>query len=467
MTQSNLSRRTFLKLASTTIGASLLAACAPVGTNAPAAQSGGGAAPATAPSRLWVLQTADFHPDYNDFVKKHFEDYAASKNWELEVADVAGFVAGGAELQKIAAQVAADDSPDLIQRNMSVPQYNQLGLIIPVTEIVTEVINKYGETGGRQKKDLMIDKDWYAVPFHVRSDGGWARKDMWDAAGIDVTKLETYDELRDAAMQVSDPAKEQWGWGMSVNRGGDGSWMVHRMIHSFGGAWVDETGQYVALDSPETVQAVEWIADTYTNSKWEKMLPPGILSWTDPSNNEAFLGGKVAYTQNAGTVYAKAVVDKVPFADNIIWDYPKGGPGLKKFFGLTSMNFAMIKGGKNPDASREMILSFYEDDVMKQVYKIATSYALPAYSKMWDWEEVTSVPNSIVQKEGALDPTGWNGIAYPGPSTAQIAAVDAQNLGTDMVASVITGQAKAADAVKQTAEAAVKIFKEMGIAGTK
>ncbi len=131
------------------------------------------------------------------------------------------------------------------------------------------------------------------------------------------------------------------------------------------------------------------------------------------------------------------------------------------------MNFGMIKGGKNPDASRELILSFFEDDVLKQVYKVATTYALPAFTNDWEWEEITSVPNSIAQKDGALDPAGWNGIAYPGPATAQIAAVDSQNLGTDMVAAVITGQSSAADAVKQTAEAAIKIFKEMGAAGSK
>jgi ABC-type glycerol-3-phosphate transport system substrate-binding protein len=102
---------------------------------------------------------------------------------------------------------------------------------------------------------------------------------------------------------------------------------------------------------------------------------------------------------------------------------------------------------------------------MKQTYKVATSYAIPAYTKMWDWEEITSVPNSIAQKEGALDPAGWNGIAYPGPGTPWISAVDSQNLGTDMIAAVLTGQASAEESVKQTAESAVKIFQEMGAAG--
>lgn len=462
------SRRQFLQATGGMLGVGLLAACAPAGmpAGAPAAEgNAAGSVTVAEDTPLWVLQTQDFHPDYNDFVRKHIEDFAAEKGYPLEVADMAGFVAGGAELQKIAAQVAADDAPDMIQRTLSVPQYNQLGLIVPVTDIVNEIIGKYGDTGARQKKDLMIDGDWYAVPFHVRSDGGWARKEIWDAAGIDVTALKTYEELRDACMEVSDPAKELWGWGMTVNRGGDGNWMMHRIVHSFGATWVDESGQKVTLDSPETVQAIEWIADIYTNPKWEKMLPPGVLSWTDPTNNEVFLGGKLAYTQNGGTVYAKAVVDQVPFVNDIIWDYPKGGPGLERFFGLGTMNFGLIKGGKNPEAARDLILSFFEDETMKQVLKVATTYALPAFTDMWEWEEITSVPNSIAQKEGALDPAGWNGIAFPGPATPWIAAVESQNLPTDLIASVITGQASAADAVKQTAEAATKIFQEMGAAG--
>jgi len=465
MTLSGLTRRQFLRLSGGALGVAALAACAPVGNTGsePAAEGAtDGSISVADDTPLWVLQTQDFHPDYNEFIRKHIEDFAREKGYPMEVADVAGFVAGGAELQKIAAQVAADDAPDMIQRNYSVPQYNQLELIIPVTDIVNEIVGMHGETTARQQKDLMIDGEWLAVPFHIRSDGGWARKEIWDAAGIDVTTLKTYDELREACLELSDPAAEMWGFGMSVNRGGDGNWMIHRILHSFGATWTDETGQMVTLDTPEAVQAVEWIVDTYTNPKWEKMLPPGVLSWTDPTNNENFLAGKLAYTQNGGTVYAKAVVDQVPFVDNIIWDYPKGGPALERFFGLGSMNFGMIKGGKNPEAARELILSFFQDEAMKEVYKIATTYALPAYANMWEWEEIAGVPNSIAQKEGALDPAGWNSIAFPGPATAQIAAVEAQNYPTDMIAAVITGQATAAEAVKSTAEAAMKIFQEMG-----
>jgi len=466
-----ISRRQFLHATGGVLGVGLLAACVPAGapTGAPAAE--GDAAPGgitvAADTPLWVLTKQDFHPDYNEYMRKHVEDFAVEKGYALEIADVAGFSAGGASMQKLAAQVAADDAPDVLQDNISVPQYHQLDLIQPVSDLVADLIARYGETAERQRKDLMIDGEWYSVPLHVRSDGGWARKDIWDAAGIDVTALRTYDELREACMEVSDPASEMWGWGMTINRSGDGAWFTARILHSFGSFWTDETGQYVTIDSPETVQAVEWVVDTYTNPQWERMLPPGVLSWTDPTNNEAFLGGKLAYTQNGGTVYAKAVVDQVPFVGDIIWDYPKGGPGLRDFFGIGSMHLNLIKGAKNPEAGRELIMSFFEEDVLTNIFKTATTYALPCYEQQWEWEVITSVPNSVAQKSAALDPVGWNGMAFPGPATPWISAVTTQNLETDMLAAAVTGQATPAEAVKQAAEASIKIFQEMGAPGVK
>lgn len=466
-----LSRRRFLQATGGVVGVSLLAACvpaqAPAGGGAAETGAEGGAVVVSEDTPLWVLTKADFHPDYNDYVRLHIEEFAAEKGYALEIADVAGFSAGGATMQKLAAQVAADDAPDVSQDNINVPQYHQLGLIQPVSDLVTDLIGRFGETGERQRKDLIIDGEWYSVPLHVRSDGGWARKDIWDAAGIDVTALRTYDELREACMEVSDPAAEMWGWGMTVNRSGDAQWFVARILHSFGSFWTDETGQYVTIDSPETVQALEWVVDTYTNPAWERMLPPGVLSWTDPTNNEAFLGGKLAYTQNGGTVYAKAVVDQVPFVNDIIWDYPKGGPGLLNFFGLGSMHLNLIQGAKNPEAGRELIMSFFEEDVLKKIFTTATTYALPAYTNQWDWEEIASVPNSVAQKDGALDPAGWNGMSYPGPNTAWMSAVVTQNIDTDMIANAITGGMSAADAVKQAAEASIKVFQELGAPGVK
>ena len=57
------------------------------------------------------------------------------------------------------------------------------------------------------------------------------------------------------------------------------------------------------------------------------MLPPGVNSWTDPSNNEAYLAGKIFFTNNAGTMFAKAVFDKNPVKDDTYLMLPPKGTG--------------------------------------------------------------------------------------------------------------------------------------------
>ncbi len=462
-----MSRRKFLHFTGAALGTMALAACVPtVAPSAPAAEAvPAGEAMVSENSPLWVLHSNDFHPDYNNLIRKTIVDFAAEKGWPLEVADTAAFLGGSADIQKISAMVQSGDAPDLWMHTVNVFQMKQLGNVLPVTEIVNDNISMYGDVTARMRKDTTADGDFYGIPFHVRSDGGWARKDLFEAKGIDVTAITTFDDLRDACMEVSDPDNEMWGWGITVNRGGDGGYLINRVFTGWGASWTEETGQYVTIDTPETVSAVEWLVDTYTNPDWERMLPPGVLSWTDTSNNEAYLGSKVAYTQNAGTVYAKAVVDGNPVAPVTLYDAPKGGPVLEKFNGLGGMNWLMIKEGKNPSAARELLNKFFSEEVLKQVYTVATAYAVPAYENMWEWEEVTRDANALAQKAAALDPVGWNGIAYPGPSTAQMGAIDTGNVHTDMIASVINGEATPAEAVKQAAERAIQIFQEFGAPG--
>ncbi len=474
MAKTKLTRRHFLQVSGGALGLAALAACVPAtAPSAPASQSAGTAGtPSAQPmvsqdNPLWVLQTKDFHPDYNDYIRSEIESFAKEKGWALEVAYTDAFLGNSPAIQKIAAQVQSGDAPDVWMHTVSVAQMKQLDTVVPVTDLVKQNVDTYGAIAPLMDRNAKVDADYYGVPFHVRSDGGWARKDIFDAKGIDLSTLSTFDELRDACLAVSQPDNQLWGWGITVNRGGDGAWMIARALTGFGANWQDETGQYVTVNSPEAVKAVEWLVDTYTNDKWANMLPPGVLSWTDTSNNEAYLGGKVAYTQNAGTVYAKAVVDKNPIADNTIYDPPKGGPVLKSFNGEGGTNFLMIKGGKNADAAREMILHFFQEDILKKVYTVATSYALPAYESMWDWKEITDVAASIAQKKTALDPTGWSAYAWPGPSNAQISAMQNANIPTDMVAAVLNGKSTAAEAVKDAESRSIEIYKEFGAPGTK
>jgi multiple sugar transport system substrate-binding protein len=469
MKYTQISRRQFLQVTGSALGVSLLAACAPAPGQAPATGAAGEAAGAISvadDTPLWMLVTQDFHPDYNTFIRSHVENFAKEKGWALEIADTAGFTQG-ADIQKISAAVAADDAPDLWMHSVSVIQLKALDTVVSVSDIVEELIAQYGEVAPLMRKGTYVEDGFYGVPFHGRAGGGYARGDLFEAKGIDINTIRLFDDLREACLEVSDPSKELWGWGMTINRSGDGNTMIYRALHGWGATWTDETGQYVTINSQETVDAINWLVDTFSGEKWQPMLPPGILSWTDPSNNEAYLASKIAYTQNAGTVLAKAYFDKNPVAEPTIFHPMCGGPKLPEFNGQGSQNFLMIKGGKNPDAARELIKSFFTQEAMEAVFENARTYAIPAYESMWDWPIIKDTPQSIAVKPSALDPLGYNGLAFPGPNTAQIAAVDVGGVAAEMVASVISGQSSPEDAVQAAYDKSVQIFKEFGAPGEK
>ncbi len=182
-TQSKLTRRSFLKFAGGTVAVGALAACVPAG---PAADGGEGAAPAAETGTLWVLHKQDFHPEYNDFVRAHIEQFAADNGLALDVAFTAGFAGTGADIQKVAAAVQAGDPPDVWIDNINPFQLNQLGTLQPVTDLQEEVIAMYGEVNPRPKNETLLEGEYVGVTLHARSDGGWARKDVFDAAGIDL-----------------------------------------------------------------------------------------------------------------------------------------------------------------------------------------------------------------------------------------------------------------------------------------
>jgi len=465
--KTQLTRRHFLKLAGSTVGLGLLAGCVPaVPESAPAAADvTQGEAPAEEGGALWVLHNKDFHPGYNDYMRNHIVSYADDNGLTLDVAFTAGFQGTGADIQKLAAAVQAGDPPDVWIGDTNVFQLHALGTLQPVTEQVQEVIGKYGEINPRPNKETFLQGEYVGLPLHARSDGGWARQDLFEAAGIDIGSIRLFDELRDACLAVSKPDDSLWGWGITVNRSGDGGYLVSRVLNAWGAFWADETGEKVTIDSDEAVQAVEWLADTYSNPKWEAMLPPGVLSWTDSSNNEAYLGETVAYTQNAGTVFAKAVQDGLPVEEVTVYHPPAGGPVMQEFNGLNSINLLLIKGAKNPREAVGLMMSFFDDEVMEGIYTNATAYAVPAYETMWDWEMISGHRVSSALKAPALDPSGWNGLPFPGPTTAQMGAIGTAQIHLDMVLNVVTGQMSAAESVRDAHEKSVEIFKEFGAAG--
>jgi multiple sugar transport system substrate-binding protein len=311
------------------------------------------------------------------------------------------------------------------------------------------------------------DGQWWGVPYYERAGGWYVRNDWCKEVGVDPTRdLETIQGARDAAMKLSNPEKHRWGWGMTVNRSGDGETTVRTIGYAHGARIQDKDGLRVTIDTPAWAAAMEFLKETYSDPKWAKMLPPGIASWNDISNNEAFLAGTIGLTDNAGTMLAKAYFDKGPFAGDIGFvKRPRSdlgrGPVPQSGGGETIRFF---KGSKNKDAAFDTIRHWLSPDAQRTIWTISPAYALPAYTNGWDDPLVRGNAVSTAYREIAFN-EGWDSDYTPGPRTAAMGALLGGTFFTDMATDALRATKTTKQVVEDAHRRAVKVFQQFGLAG--
>lgn len=472
MKQKRISRRDFLRTAT---GASLALIAA--GVNVPgllAQDATATATPVPAPTatplplpegaagKLTVIHKTEYFAEVQDLFRESVVEFAAEKGVELDVSTANPEIFGDF-LAKMQAAVLAGNPPDLGYHTLSIPQMYALDIVEDVTDIVDQAISLYGPVVPVIAEfNAKIDGKWWAVPF-MSTVGAWfARKDLFEAKGIDVYSLDTWDKRRDAALAVSDPENNVWGWGVTINRSGDAHGFILGVIQAHGGSFTDETGLKVAFNSPETIAAVEWLKETYTSEKYKPMLPPGIESWTDTSNNEAYLAGTIALTSNQPSVYAKAKADGNPvFENTAVLHSPKTLDGRLLEAGISGW-FTIFKGAKNIDVAKQLILTMLDPVKISSMASLGGGLFLPAYQNLWTEDVLAADPNFAVFREILLNPDLFYGRSHPATPNALIDAIDGAAITSQMMANVISNGMSAEEAVLDAHNKIVQIFEEGG-----
>lgn len=456
-----ISRRHFLRTAAGASAALIAAsngitfAQDPTATPAPLPQGAAG--------KLTVIHKTEYFQAVQELFREDVIKFAADKGIELDISTANPEIFGDF-LAKMLAAVQAGNPPDLGYHVLSIPQMYSLDIVEDVTDVVEQAISLYGNVvPPAAEANGKIDGKWWGVPFMSVTGAWFARRDLFEAKGIDVNTLDTWDARRDAALAVSDPDNNVWGWGLSINRSGDAHGLILGVIQGFGGSFTDETGLKVVFDSPETVAAVEWLAEIYTSDKYKPMLPPGVESWTDTSNNEAYLAGTIALTTNQPSVYGKAKADGNPvFENTAVLHAPKTLDGRLLEAGNSGW-FTIFKGSKNIDVSKELILHMLDPMNLTPMAQVGGGLFLPAYESLWTDDVLGTDPNFAVFRDILLNPDIFYGRSHPAKPNALIDAIDGAGITSQMMANVTTGGMTAAQAVKDAHDKIVLIFEEGGV----
>jgi multiple sugar transport system substrate-binding protein len=213
------------------------------------------------------------------------------------------------------------------------------------------------------------------------------------------------------------------------------------------------------------VAAFEWLAETYDRSgKYGAMLPPGVESWGDISNNEAYLAGNIGYTHNAFSVYAQAKRDENPiFKDIVVLKAPKAKNGDSRDGGNVNGWLTIFKGAPNADLAKELALDLLDPANFTRMSALAGGLFMPAYENLWTEELLAADPNFAIIKEQVSNPNPFLGPSWPADPNAAIDAIRAQGVLEQAVGNMIAGRMGPADAVADAHEKIVSIFEEGGI----
>ena len=463
MTKIKISRRDVLR-GSAAAGAGVFIA----GSTGPAwAQDADAPLPEGASGKLTVIHRREYFEAAENLFRETVQRFADAAGVDLDISTT-NPESFGDFLGKMSAAVRAGNPPDFAYTsNVSIPQMHLLDLLEDVTDVVDEAVKRYGNImqGTNADKVGKIDGQWKAVPFIASTTGAFGRGDKFAAAGIDPNTLDTWEKRADAALAISDPDNEFWGWGVTTNQSGDGWGIASGILNAFGGHFTDETGQIVQFNSPETVAAYEFVKALYDrNGKYAPALPPGVESWGDLSNNEAWLAGNIGYTHNAYSLYAQGKRDGVPHQSSIaLMRQPNANNGDNRDGGAVGGWLTIFKGAPNVDLAKQLALDLIDPANFTPMSSVAGGLFMPAYENLWTEELLAADPNFRIIKEQVSVPDPFIGPSWPAQPSAQIDAIRAQGILEQSMGNVISGRMTPAEAVADAHQKIVDLFEEGGI----
>src|SRR6266481_1609855 len=267
-----------------------------------------GMARAQSPTKLRVWLFKSFVTAGNDVLEKQVQAWAAERKVQVEF-DWATF---GDREQKFVAAIEAGNPPDIAEMNYQGP-YRYKAALRDVTKLAKDLAATRGGLLPYAERNVSINGQYFGVARLAFPGGLFVRKDLLDAKGVSLPKL--YDpDVVEMAKKCQDPSKDIWGLGQTLIRCDDGNGFMQNILWDYGGSVWDKDGK-PALATTFLKQNLAALQFSVDKIQKHKIQPPGVMSWNDASNNEAYLAGKLVSTNNGASLYYAMVAKKHPLAE--------------------------------------------------------------------------------------------------------------------------------------------------------
>ena len=179
------------------------------------------------------------------------------------------------------------------------------------------------------------------------------------------------------------------------------------------------------------------------------------MGWTDVSNNEAYMAGKLVTTNNGASLYYAMVNRKHELAPKTLCVLTPGGPA-GSFVGSSCYNWAIFQKSQHAALAEDLIRWVEDEQRFEEYLKASTGQAGPVYKGRVDHSYWKSDPNFEAMVQNILRSVN---LGHPGPMTPAAAEVQGQKILTDMAGRVVVGGLSPDQALKEAHKRVEEIYK--------
>ena len=253
--------------------------------------------------------------------------------------------------QKVSAMLQAGEKIDILELDSVPVEYITNGFVEPLNSYIDKW-DEWSSVSEFLKAQLTsYDGNVYSIPYGVYERALFYRKDWFEEKNISVPK--TWDELYNAAVELTDPSQNRYGYSF---RGGAGTTGFLQMtILSFEDpAKVDIAVPFISKegrsmsDQPEAIEALEFYKKLYEDGSH-----PDSIAWGYSEMVEAFYSGVTAMLIQDPEVVATCE----EYMEEGTWDVAPlpVGPSGRALFPAGFAGWGIAANSENKDAAWEVI----------------------------------------------------------------------------------------------------------------
>ena len=208
--------------------------------------------------------------------------------------------------------------------------------------------------------------------------------------------------------------------GLGMSNELDSSMAAQTLIWAYG-ASVQDADENVIINSPETIAAVDYMAELF-----KQTMTAEVFGWNPASNNQLLVAGHASYILNSISAYRTAQTRTPTWAPISSSPRRSGTEGRLLASEHAIPIYVVPKYAKNPDAAKEFLLHLVQ---LRAGHRQSELYNFPAWPDtvpdLDAWLDTDPFGSEPADKLSILkDAPDWTtNLGHPGPANAAMGEI--------------------------------------------